>query len=156
LVGSESGWCAHLPAGSDAMEICPVESRIELPVHHQRWLPQLMKQAGPAGRAIWLLHEPPITIPIATPQTFNPEWTEAVERYQPLVVISGHDHQTPRRSKTWHAKLGNTVCVNVGQANSTLHYCLIDCEFRYHDQKLPERIIVRAFPWNEDTEIVPG
>lgn len=94
--------------------------------------------------------------PIATPQTFNSEWTVAVERYRPLLVIAGHDHQTPKRFNTWHSKLASTVCVNVGQEHSTLHYCVIDFEFKSPDQKLPDKITMRAFLWNQELEIAPG
>ena len=61
----------------------------------------------------------------------------------------------PLQNHTWHAKLGDTVCVNAGQAASDLHYCLLDFEFAQERPGLPARITVRAFPWGQQLEVVP-
>lgn len=79
LMGSEFAWCAHLAAGSNKMELVPARSRAELPADHKLWLPQLLRHTGPAGRTLWLMHEPPTWFPLATPHTSNPEWTRAVK-----------------------------------------------------------------------------
>jgi Icc-related predicted phosphoesterase len=154
LMGAEFTWCAHLAAGSNEMELAPARCRAELPGNHKLWLPQLLRKTGPAGRTFWLMHEPPTWFPLATPQTSNPEWTRAVEDFQPLLTISGHDHQTPGQSGKWHAKLGGSTCVNVGQADVELHYCVVDCEFRRSQPSLPTKIKVRSFPWLQQFEIV--
>ena len=49
--GSEFVWCHHLEAQRDCMKPAPDHSRLELPVEHGLWLPQLLRQTGPAGRA---------------------------------------------------------------------------------------------------------
>jgi len=78
--------------------------------HHESWLPSLM----PAGRALWLMHEPPTT-ELSEEWLTVPEWRLAIEDYQPLVVVCGHDHNTPRRTKQWSVRIGRTQCINLGQ-----------------------------------------
>jgi len=154
--GSEFVWCNHLEARSGCMVTAPKRCRIELPVEHEAWLPQLLRQTGPAGRTLWLTHEPPIAAPLAAGQTFNPEWTRAVEKYQPALTISGHDHQTPRQSGRWHAKLGSSTCVNVGQDNQALRFCLLDFHFPTDLPTLPSKIEVLAYPETQRLQIKPG
>ena len=96
---------------------------------YEGWLPRVLQQTGPAGRGLWLMHEPP------TPQLGHPwaccgEWGRAIAEYQPLVTVSGHDHTHPFREDKWFATLGRTVAVNVGQrvypAPGRLLYCTMD------------------------------
>ena len=156
-LGDEEPWCQTLPKTGNELSLdSSLSGRRELPHECKHWLPQLMRQLGPASRTLWLEHEPPMTTPIATPQTFNPEWTEAIERFRPLLVISGHDHETPKRFNAWHSKLGDTVCVNPGQSAAELHYCVLDFEFAGDEPALPRKITVAVFPWNSRTVIPPA
>lgn len=41
-----------------------------------------------------------------------------VERHQPRLTLSGHIHESPRKSGAWRDHIGETVCVNPGQFNS--------------------------------------
>lgn len=146
--GSEISWCAHL--GQDnRMTLAPPQCREELPVEFERWLPRLMQQTGPAGRTLWLLHEPPVRA-LAADNLCNPEWERALERFQPLIAVSGHDHFTPLRTGLWQTKVGNSTCVNVGQSQTVLHYCVIDIE-QVGDESLPRKISLQAFPWMNGT-----
>jgi len=111
------------------MELCPSRSREPLRSDPETWLPSLMRSIGPAGRTLWLMHESPMGLPIARPELSNPAWKHAVERFGPRVVICGHDHSTPLDSQAWHAALGKTMCVNVGQADAVFHYVVLDFEF---------------------------
>lgn len=106
------------------------------------WLDPLMVEAGPAGRTLWLLHEPP-SPDISSFESYEAMWCEAVESHQPLLTISGHDHQTPIRTGKWKTKLGNSVCVNAGQRPKELIYCLIDFEFDVTIPSLPITFGVR-------------
>jgi Icc-related predicted phosphoesterase len=155
LVGSEFYWCAHLSATDNLMEPCPAQHRPELPADFEAWLPALMRTLGSSGRAIWLMHESPVGLPLVSPRVFNPLWTTAVERFSPLVVVCGHDHHTPIDHNIWHAWLGKTLCVNVGQTALDFHYALLDFEFAEAECSLPTRITIRAFPWDQEITIHP-
>lgn len=155
LTGSEFSWCAHFDAHNGRMIWTPSEICEELPPEHEAWLPRLLQQTGPAGRALWLLHEPPVRSPLACADLHNPEWRRAIQRYQPLLTISGHDHITPLRTGQWYTTVGNTVCVNVGQSDTDLHYCVLDFESVEADP-LPRRITVEAFPWRSRKIISPA
>jgi len=106
----------------------------------EAWLPNLLKQTGPAGRTLWLIHEPP-SLEIAAYVAYEPEWRDAIVHYQPLVTVSGHDHFTPIRTGQWHTKIGDTVCINAGQrvypTPGKLVYCLIDFAFPSTKPSLP-------------------
>lgn len=156
-LGWEEPWRQTLPkVGNELSRKISLCGRKALPAKHERWLPQLLRQTGPGGITLWLMHEPPLTMPLATPQSFNPEWTDAVEQFQPLLVVSGHDHETPMRFNAWHSKVGDTICVNPGQGASELHYCVLDFEFASPMALLPHRITVKAFPWRDKIVIQPS
>ena len=155
-IGWEGPWRARLPKAGNVVTLDPNQSgRKSLPEKTSRWLRPLLRGLGPAGRTLWLMHEPPLAAPIAHSRTCNPEWTAAVARHQPLLTVSGHDHDTPRRTARWHMRLGESRCVNVGQGVETLHYTLIEFDFAANTPCLPMRILVRAFPAGDQIEINP-
>jgi len=92
---------------------------------------------------------------IAGAYACNPEWTKAVERFRPLLTVSGHDHETPKRYNAWHGQLGDAVCVNVGRGVMTLHFCVLDFEFPQSQPCLPTRITLEALPWKSQVVIHP-
>lgn len=155
LTGSEFQWCAHLSATDNRMEEFPIAARPELPSDFEIWLPDLMRKTGSAGRVLWLMHEPPVGLPLADPRLFNPIWTSAIERFSPLLVASGHDHTTPLQNSTWHTRFGKTVCLNVGQTAEKFHYALLDFEFAETSPSIPSRITIRSFPWNQTVAFCP-
>lgn len=142
------------------MEDAFLDGRDPLPRDPEAWLPSVFEIWGDAARGIWLMHEPLAGTRLSEPDTpveGNPEWTEAIRRHQPMLTISGHDHLSPIRNRCWAEKTGNSWSVNVGQTHGgPLHYCLIDAEYRWPKPSLPRHLLVRAFPWNETLEIVPG
>jgi Icc-related predicted phosphoesterase len=150
MTGLEFHWCVHLSAGSNDVELHPAQSRQPLPAAPETWLPKLMRRVGSAGRTLWLMHESPVGLPLANPRVFNPAWTGAAERFSPRLVIAGHDHDTPLTNGTWHARLGDSVAVNVGQAEMNFHYTVLDFEFAGATPCLPSRIRVRAFSWEQE------
>lgn len=97
----------------------------------EAWLPPLMAQLGGAGRGLWLMHEPPV-VALAEGWATCPEWGRAIEEFQPLVTISGHDHNTPIHSGVWQTAVGRTVCVSAGQRlypqPGQLIYCTLTLE----------------------------
>jgi Icc-related predicted phosphoesterase len=149
FTGMEFTWCSHLGADTNEMSLAPLKPTTELSVDQNQWLAKLMRQFGPAGRTLWLMHEPPVGFPIGKPETTNAVWTAAVERFSPRLVISGHDHRSPIANNRWHARLGSSLCVNVGQPKDAFHYAITDFEFSTSSPSLPTAIQVQAFPHGE-------
>ncbi|EEF58213.1 metallophosphoesterase family protein [Pedosphaera parvula] len=112
-----------------------------------------MCDLGPPSRTIWLMHEPPLSHPLATSIAQNRDWYLALQRFSPLLTLSGHDHNTPIQNNIWHVHTGQTTCVNVGQGTSDLHYCLIDFQFQSDQPSLPAAITLHAFPQNQSHQI---
>lgn len=129
--------------------------RERLPVNPIDWLPAVLKPLGSAGRLVWLMHEPPQGTCLSAPSgpiAGNPEWTEAILAHQPRLVVCGHDHASPRRAGRWHAMIGETLVVNVGQPDlEVLHYAVIDLG---PGQTPDGRAVLRveAFPWGNALE----
>lgn len=108
---------------------------------YEEWLPALLEQTGPAGRTLWLAHEPPHPA-LAAEWACEPSWGAAIEDYQPRLVVSGHDHSTPLATGFWHTSIGSTICINAGQRAQSkpqsLIYCLLDFHFPLEAPCLPE------------------
>ncbi len=121
------------------------------------WFPKILRKYGPAARTLWLMHEPPNLTRLSMrsgPLQGNPEWREAIERYSPLLVVSGHDHQTPFRMGFWHDRIGNTLCLNAGQGNETLHYFVLDATLQGQSPSLPTSVVITLFPTKE-VQLIP-
>ena len=113
------------------------------------WLPKILKNsASPRrgvspARTLWLCHEPPTT-ELARPGAINEDLKEAIETYQPLLVVSGHDHTTPIRTGIWQASIGLTTCINAGQMvypePGILCYTVLELEF-----SRPSRCLATSF-----------
>lgn len=146
-LGWDGPWRETMPKTGNALTLVPGESgRKRLPKNPNRWLKPLLRAHDPTARTLWLLHEPPITYPLADPTSCNPKWAAAVERYQPLLTVSGHDHVAPLRNSAWHWQVGKSVCVNVGQSPMALRYCVLDFTFSGTSPSVPTKISVQAFP----------
>jgi len=116
------------------------------PYGPEEWLSELLMVTGPAGRALWLAHEPPCR-DLAAHEACDSELREAIELYQPLVTISGHDHSTPLKTGRWQTKIGDTIAVNAGQrvepgqaAAGPLIYCTMSFDFPNGRPRLAARI----------------
>jgi len=101
----------------------------------EAWVSALLRKTGAAGRALWLLHEPPSS-ELAAAEACDPDWFNLVELYQPVLTVSGHDHSTPLQTGRWKTKIGDSVCVNAGQrvepgkaAAGRLIYCVAEFSF---------------------------
>jgi len=154
-MGDEEPWCNTLPEKGNEIHLGIAEpARTPLP-ESDSWLPDLMRLTGPAGRALWLMHQAPMALPLSRPDAFNPRWQRAIERFSPLLTISGHDHESPLESGAWLARWQETTCVNVGQAELDFHHCLVDFEFPNSKPCLPTKVTLHAFPQDQTVEIFP-
>jgi Calcineurin-like phosphoesterase len=126
--------------------------------HPEVWLPKIRQQHGAAIGSLWLMHEHPAGTALCPRAGFMAgldEWRKAIEDYQPWVIVSGHDHQTPLVNGNWWDRIGRTTCINVGQSDgksrqpSKLHYCVLDFEFPTEESSLPQKVTISAHPWGE-------
>ena len=135
-----------------------VNPREPLPPNPEKWLLNHLHEHGKAAQALWLMHEPPRGTVLSQtngPTSGNHDWTDAVKRFAPCLVVCGHDHHTPIENKRWYCELGNSTCINVGQADhQRLHYSVIKAKFTPESTGLPAKISIAAFPWQETIEII--
>ena len=96
---------------------------------------------------IWLMHEPPTGTPLSRTSGIvvgNPLWERLVRKHQPRLVICGHDHTTPTRIGQWHAPIGSSTVVNLGQSDSgPLHHLVVDVGT---EQTKPAALHLTAYP----------
>jgi hypothetical protein len=91
----EGPWCETLSRRGN--EIVPDPSQLgcnRLPLKPNLWPLALLQATGPAGRTLWLMHEPPFAEPIAAAACRNSRWAHVVKRCRPRVAISAHEHHT--------------------------------------------------------------
>ena len=92
----------HAFLGTEDYFIAPREP---LPYPDEEWLTVLLDKHGQAARTLWLMHEPPkgtILSQSSGPLAGNSEWTQAIERFAPRLVVFGPDHDIPIRISNWH------------------------------------------------------
>jgi len=134
-----------------------LEGREPLPYETDEWIMPLLRMHGSSARSLWLIHEPPKGTPLSAAGSVvegHQEWTDAIERCNPLLVISGHDHLTPIKKNRWHCKINNSTCVNVGQSDhGPLHFILVKAKFSSASPSPPSAIEVSAFPANATIRI---
>lgn len=130
-----------------------IAPREPLSYEPDEWLKPLLRLHGASFRTLWLMHEPPRGTPLSAANSVvagNQEWTEAIEYFNPLLVVCGHDHLTPIRSKRWHCKIGSSTCVNVGRIDQgPLRFAVIKARFQNDGASLPMDIKVTVLPMNE-------
>lgn len=153
-IGYDEPWYDSLPKSGNTVTLTPGQSgRPMLSSDPVEWFPRLLRQHGPAARALWLMHEPPVEHPLGGERTVNDSWREAIERFMPLITVFGHDHHAPVKTKKWHHRLDSTTCLNVGQSPKVLHYCVLDFEFTTEKPGLPSKVTVSCFPWKQTLKI---
>ena len=130
-----------------------LEGREPMPYDADEWLTSLSRMHGAPARSLWLVHEPPKGTPLSQAGSVvegHQEWTDAIERFNPMLVVSGHDHITPVRKKRWHCKINDSTCVNVGQTDhGPLYYTVIKAKFASASPSLPTAVEVTAYPSKE-------
>ena len=75
-----------------------------------------------------LSHEPPLG-PIGSRRSGSRRVREMIQRLQPTVVFSGHDHEAPSRNGTCCERIGNTLAFNAGHNADRPYPChiILDC-----------------------------
>jgi Icc-related predicted phosphoesterase len=72
-----------------------------------------------SAEAVWVLHSPPrgtcCDMIARRDHVGSRAIREHLERHAPPLALSGHIHESPRVSSSWHDRIGRTVVVNPGQ-----------------------------------------
>lgn len=147
--GCDGPWRRSLPETGNVAMPDAQPCRKALPVKTRQWLSPLLDELGSAGLSLWLMHEPPVSLPICRPEFVCHDWARAVWQHRPMLVVSGHDQHSPLQSNLWKGWLGATCCLNVGQTRDVLHYAVLDF---YFETDVPARAIgamAEAFPWRK-------
>ena len=83
------------------------------------------------ARSVYVIHMPPCRlgldecfhgVNVGSLAIYN-----FLRRHQPMLSLHGHIHESPEKSGRWHARLGDTVCVQPGQLDP-FTYVTIDME----------------------------
>lgn len=89
----------------------------------------------PVDDARWLFvcHAPPFETPLdVLPNVDHPVGSHSIrafiEQHQPYCALHGHIHESPAITGAYRTTLGQTLCVNPGQAHETLHAVLFDSD----------------------------
>lgn len=82
-------------------------------------------------KAIYVIHAPPAFVGLDVCTNGKQVGSKAVydflERYQPLMSLHGHIHESPEMSGVWKSTIGETICIQPGQLNP-FTYVMIDTE----------------------------
>lgn len=81
------------------------------------------------AQSIYVIHMPPYKLGLDkcghSEEVGSKTVYNFLREHQPLLSLHGHIHESPECSGIWHAKLGNTVCIQPGQMTS-FTYVTID------------------------------
>ena len=105
-----------------------IEDALEL-IHEPD--PEMAALAKPENmsKSIYVVHMPPANLGLGTVASGADVGSQAVYEFtkanQPLLLLSGHIHESPQVSGIWRAELGSTVCIQPGQQED-LTYVNID------------------------------
>jgi uncharacterized protein len=89
------------------------------------------------AQSIYVMHMPPYRLGLDVCANGSEVGSKAIynflERNQPLLSLHGHIHESPETSGRWHAKLGDTLCIQPGQL-TPFTYVTMDLETMEFDR----------------------
>jgi Icc-related predicted phosphoesterase len=96
-------------------------------------LQRLASQLGAdeMANSVWMVHQPPADLGMDIcahgERVGSPTLTTFIRQHRPLLGCSGHIHESPYQpGGRWHARAGNTVWVQPGQIDRTLHVVTLE------------------------------
>jgi Icc-related predicted phosphoesterase len=93
-------------------------------------------------KAIYVIHMPPANLGMDECITAMKVGSQAIYnfllKYQPLLSLHGHIHESPEVSGRWYANLKNTLCIQPGQL-IPFTYVLIDLERMSYERYLENK-----------------
>jgi len=98
----------------------------------QEYLDELAGKVKDISRSIWLIHDPPfrswLDMTSRGLEVGSVAVSNFIEKYQPLMTVHGHIHESPFHTGVWKKKIGKTMAFQSGQISQVLHYAEIDIE----------------------------
>ena len=83
-------------------------------------------------KTIMAIHDPPSCLNLDVTSRGERVGSQSVlkwiEREQPLLVLSGHIHESYKITKTWKANIGKTIVIQPGQLGEKTNFVLIEIE----------------------------
>jgi len=83
-------------------------------------------------KAVYVMHAPPFQTNLDVLYDGRSVGSRAIrqfiEKNQPYLTLHGHIHEAPSRSGSYWDKIGNTVCINPGQATKDLHAVIFELD----------------------------
>jgi|LGOV01.1.fsa_nt_gb Icc-related predicted phosphoesterase len=83
-------------------------------------------------KTVYVMHAPPFRTNLDVLYDGRSVGSRAIrqfiEKTQPYLTLHGHIHEAPSRSGSYWEKIGNTVCINPGQATRDLHAVVFELE----------------------------
>lgn len=105
------------------------------------WIPRLRFGYGPSCNFLWLSHQVPTLSGLGNESYTNPMLSEAIEEYEPRLVVCGGDHYMPLLTGKYMVEKGKTCVVNVGQytqrKTNILNYTFLHVRWNY-DSDFPQ------------------
>jgi Icc-related predicted phosphoesterase len=88
-------------------------------------------------RAVYVIHMPPHNLGLDEcrpgPRVGSKAVYDFLSEHQPRLSLHGHIHESPQVSGRWHARLGDTLCIQPGQLEP-FTYVVIDLETMEFDR----------------------
>lgn len=90
-----------------------------------------LEKATDMKKAIYVIHMPPSDLGLDICKNKERVGSKAlynfINKYQPLLTLHGHIHESPDMTDVWKAECGSTLCVQAGQRKD-LVYAIVDLE----------------------------
>ncbi len=93
-----------------------------------------LKNLSDPKKTIYVIHAPPFNTKLDIITTGahvgSKSLREFIKEEQPLLTLHGHIHESPQMSGSWHDKIKNTACINVGSSypEDNLNCVVIDLD----------------------------
>ena len=83
-------------------------------------------------QTVYVMHAPPFRTNLDVLYDGRSVGSRAIRQFiqknQPYLTLHGHIHEAPSRSGSYWDRIGNTVCINPGQATRDLHAVMFEME----------------------------
>jgi Icc-related predicted phosphoesterase len=91
------------------------------------------------SKTIYIMHAPPVNLGLDVCLNGKKVGSKAIfrfiKKYQPLMTLHGHIHESPYVTGVWHKALGKTICIQPGQEGHMENFIYITVNFNNMELK---------------------